>query len=49
MNNELIEVTNAIAAIEVIGIEIVSKCDGLCYPESYFEKIEMCKLCGKLS
>lgn len=43
------KVTKEIKEILVVDAEVV-KCEGLklCYPEAYFEMIEMCKLCGKI-
>jgi hypothetical protein len=48
MESELFETTEIIKNIDVIDIEVVSECEGLCSPENYFEQIEKCKVCGKL-
>lgn len=45
--DELIKMTDAIKLIEVVGVEVVSQCIGLCIPENFFECIEICKICGK--
>lgn len=51
MNNELIETNDAIQEIEVIGVELVSECipGEVCKPSEFFEMINQCALCGKLS
>ena len=42
------EQAKQIKEILVVG-EVVVKCEGnkICFPESVFEMIERCKLCGK--
>lgn len=46
--SDLIVTTEEIKAIDVVGAEVVSDCNGLCSPENFFECIESCKICGKL-
>lgn len=48
MKTELIKTTPEIKEIVVVD-EIVVPCEGsvICFPESFFEMIEKCKLCGK--
>ena len=48
MANKLMETTIEIKEILVVD-EVVVQCEGMkiCFPESVFDMIEQCKLCGK--